>query len=189
MAPSSRDRISVDLRGMKAALLERARARGASPSDFVRSTLAEALGQSESRATDRSHDCARPLDHDRVRLSLRMSRSEAAATLAAARAAGAAPGAYVSALLAGMPALVGSALAERLAALVASNAAMATLARNLGQLASLFRQDPSHGAREYREMLDGVGPDVREHLALASAVLADLRPSRGKIALTRSLLA
>ena len=189
MAPSSRDRISVDLRGMKAALVEQARARGASPSDFVRSTLAEALGQIESNATGRSHDGARPLDHDRVRLSLRMSRSEAAATLAAARAAGVAPGAYVAALFPGIPALVGSALAERLVALVASNAEMATLARNLGQLASLLRQNPAHGARECREMLDGVAHDVREHLALASTVLADLRPVRRRIPLTRSPLA
>ena len=45
MAPSSRDRISVDLRGLKAALIERARAQGASPSDFVRTALADVLSE------------------------------------------------------------------------------------------------------------------------------------------------
>ena len=44
MAPSSRDRISVDLHGLKAALFERAQARGVSPSGLVRTTLAEASG-------------------------------------------------------------------------------------------------------------------------------------------------
>ena len=36
MTPSSRDRISVDLRGLRAALLDQARARGVTPSDLVR---------------------------------------------------------------------------------------------------------------------------------------------------------
>ena len=46
MGPSSRDRLSVDLHGLKAALLDRAQGLGVTPSGFVRSTLAEALGQS-----------------------------------------------------------------------------------------------------------------------------------------------
>jgi hypothetical protein len=44
MRPSSRDRISVDLHGLKVALLDRAQALGVSPSGLVRTTLAEALG-------------------------------------------------------------------------------------------------------------------------------------------------
>jgi hypothetical protein len=43
MAPYSRDRLSVDLHGLKAALVERARLAGTSPSGWVRTTLAEAL--------------------------------------------------------------------------------------------------------------------------------------------------
>jgi hypothetical protein len=45
MTPSSRDRISVDLRGLRAALFEQARARGISPSDLVRAALATAIDQ------------------------------------------------------------------------------------------------------------------------------------------------
>ena len=54
MAPSSRDRISVDLHGLKAALFERAQALGVSPSGLVRTTLAEALGRSDPTGIDRS---------------------------------------------------------------------------------------------------------------------------------------
>ncbi len=39
MAPSSRDRITVDLHGLKAALFERALALGVSPSGLVRATF------------------------------------------------------------------------------------------------------------------------------------------------------
>lgn len=48
MASSPRDRISVDLRGMKGALLEQAHARGVLPSAFVRSVLGDALALSEA---------------------------------------------------------------------------------------------------------------------------------------------
>ncbi len=87
MTPSSRDRISVDLRGLKAPLFERARARGVSPSDLVRDALIDALGRTEPPRLDHAAAVAPlPMGH-RVRLSLRMSREEASATLAAARQA------------------------------------------------------------------------------------------------------
>lgn len=188
MAPSSRDRISVDLRGMKAALVYRARARGVSLLDFVRVVLADSLGRVEPPAADRSHACFLPPEQRRVRLSLRMSKGEAAATLAAARAAGVAAGAYVAGLVADVPA-GGGTRGEHLAALVASNATLATLGRNLGQSTSLLHQSSGHEAREYREVLDEIAHDVRNHLALAAAVLADLQPRRGRPAPTRPSLA
>jgi hypothetical protein len=44
--------ITVDLRGMKAALLTEAHAHGVSPSDFVRSTLAKAMGPAVRSVAD-----------------------------------------------------------------------------------------------------------------------------------------
>ena len=127
MTPSSRDRISVDLRGLKAPLFERARARGVSPSGLVRDTLFEALGQTEPSSFDRVTAGARLPTEDRVRLSLRMSRNEATAILAAARQAGLAPGAYVADLVAGVRALSGGASrTEHIAALNASSAELST---------------------------------------------------------------
>jgi hypothetical protein len=54
MAPSSRDRISVDFHGLKEALFERAQARGVSPSSRARTTLAKTLGQSDPININRS---------------------------------------------------------------------------------------------------------------------------------------
>ena len=51
MAPSTRDRISVDLRGLRAVLFARARERGLTPSDLVRGLLSEALGAAAQRPT------------------------------------------------------------------------------------------------------------------------------------------
>ena len=52
MPASSRDRISVDLRGLKAPLFERARARGVSPSGLVRDALIDALGRTGPSSPD-----------------------------------------------------------------------------------------------------------------------------------------
>jgi hypothetical protein len=179
MAPSSRDRISVDLRGLKAALLERAAAFGVSPSALVREALAAALGAPAGSHGQRPgrHD---PADSgDRVRLSLRMCRTEAAAALQAAHQAGLSPGAFVAGLVAGVPVLSqrGQA-ADHRAALVASSAELASLSRSIHHLTALLRQGDVQAAQAYRVMLDTLASDVRGHLALASRVLADLGPCR-----------
>lgn len=178
MAPSSRDRISVDLRGLKAALFERARARGVSPSDLVRDALADAVGPAEPPIGGAATGAAAPTE-GRVRVSLRLSKDEALSITTAARAAGLSTGAYVAGLAAGIPVLKsGAHRSDHLAALVASSAELSTLSRNLHHLTSLLSRGSVRAAQEYREMLDTVAQDVREHLALVSAVLADLRPRR-----------
>ena len=181
MTPSSRDRISVDLRGLKAPLFEQARARGVSPSGLVRDALIDALGRTEPPSPDHiAAGTPAPME-DRVRLSLRMSREEASATLAAARQAGLAPGAFVAGLVAGLvagvPALLGGASRDtHIAALIASSAELSTLSRDIHHLTSLLRQGNVRAAQEYRERLDTLAGDVRNHLSLTSRVLADLRP-------------
>jgi hypothetical protein len=177
MAPSSRDRISVDLHGLKAVLFARARARGVSPSGLVREALVEALGQSDSSGLDRSIKSASVPIEGRVRLSLRMTREEALAILAAARHAGMDPGVFIAGLVAGVPALTnGASRTDHLAALIASSAELSTLSRNIRHLTTLLRQGNVRPALEYRAMLDTLAGDVRRHLTLAASVLADLQP-------------
>jgi hypothetical protein len=185
-APSSRELICVDLRGMRAALVEQARARGVSPSEFLRAALADSL-KSASCVVPAAPDNSSQACKARSRLSLRMSGEDRRAILASAREAGLTPGAFVAGLVAGVPVLTsGASQGEHLAALVASNAAMASLARNLGGLKSLFRQGSIEAAQEYRAMLDDVARKVRGHLQHVSAVLADLRPGRASTTAARS---
>jgi hypothetical protein len=180
MAPSSRDRISVDLHGLKAALFERARTRGVSPSALVRDALVEVLGQSDSSGLDRLARTAAAPTGDRVRLSLRLSRDEVIVILAAARNAGLPPGAFIAGLAAGVPVLTnGASRTDHLAALIASSAELSTLSRNIHRLTALLSQVNVEPARPYREMLDTLAGDVRGHLTLASGILADLRPRIG----------
>lgn len=177
MASSSRDRLSVDLHGLKAALLERAKALGVTPSGFVRSTLAEALGQSLDLDPDRLTGGPPGGRSGRVRLCLRMSRENARATTGAARDARMPLGDYISGLVAGVPVLsAGGSRGDHIAMLVASTAELSTLSRNVHRLTVLLRQANVEPARQYRDMLDTLAVDVRSHLELAAAVLAALQP-------------
>jgi hypothetical protein len=143
----------------------------------VRSTLAEALGQSIDLDTDRLMRGPTGGRGDRVRLCLRMGREHARATLAAARHAHMPLGDYIGGLVAGVPVLsAGGSRAEHIATLVASSAELSTLSRNIHRLTALLRQANVEPARPYREMLDTLAADVRSHLELAASVLSDLQP-------------
>jgi hypothetical protein len=177
METSSRDRISVDLHGLKAMLVERSRALALSPSELVRKVLVKELGEPAGVETQphRSHLVRQA--GNRARLCLRMHIDHAAATLEAARRAGLSPGDYVAGLVAGVPAILrGGGQTDHIVALTASNAELSTLSRNIYHLTHLLRQAEVGPALFYRDMLDTLSGDVRRHLALASDVLADLQP-------------
>jgi hypothetical protein len=140
---------------MKAALVEQARARGISPSEFLRATLAHALESGSRVVAAGAPDDSLSAPQARSRLSLRMPGEDRLTVLQCAREAGLTPGAFVTGLVAGVPVLT-----------------------SLGQLVSFFRQGSSQAAHEYRLMLDGVADQVREHIKRCSAVLAELRPCR-----------
>lgn len=182
MTPSSRDRISVDLQGLKAVLMERAQALGVSPSALVRTTLADALGRPAEQVAEQLNRRLVRRSGGRVRLCLRMGCDEAAATLAAARRAGMSPGRYVVGLVAGVPVIqAGGGCAGHVAALIASCAELSTFSRNIHQLTNLLRQGEIGPTLVYRDMLNTLDGDIRGHLSLASCVLAELRP-RGRSA-------
>ncbi len=172
------DFVTVDMRGLKAALVARSQAERVSVSVLVRGAVARELGLGDptaSPAADRSADFV--LASSTVKLSIRMTRAEAKHLAAGARSAGLSRGAFLAGLVAGVPVLSGGASrTDCLAALIASSAELSTLSRNIRHLTSLLRQGEVQAAREYRAMLDTLGDDIRGHLKLASSVLSDLRP-------------
>jgi hypothetical protein len=182
MKPSSRDRISVDLHGLKAPLRERAQAVGLSPSILVRQVLADALG----RPAPLSAEAGRmPVQIDpaaRTRLCLRMRSEDATATLQAAQHAGMTTGDYVAALVAGVPAVLdGRGHAQTLQALTASTDELAHFGHRLYLLNALLRRGDVEPIRLYVGMLETLARDVRRHLDHVSCALADLQPRRPSV--------
>jgi hypothetical protein len=179
MASSSRDRISVDLGGLKATLFERARTVGVTPSGLVRDALAASL-QEAGVARLAAHSVP-PLGEGLAltRLSMRVTSDQAQAIADGARAAGMPIGAFVSGLVAGVPSLTdGRSRRDLIVALTESNAELASLSRNLNHLGSLIRQGAWRAADEYRPVMDALSRDLHSHLGLATRALADLQPAR-----------
>lgn len=180
MAPSVRDRISVDLHGLKAALVARAAAERVDVSVVVRRAVERELGV-VAATTEPARERSRPRTAgSAVKLSIRLTSPEAAQLAACAARAGLSRNAYVSGLLAEVPLLTSGSASrpDLLTALNASCAELSTLTRNLYHLTTLLRQGQVRAAMEYRQMLDTLGGDVREHLAMAAGLLAELRPAR-----------
>jgi len=175
MKTSEHDFVTVDMRGLKAALVARAQAMRVSISVVVREAVARELS------------VAQPLDElpapiskvATVKLSIRLTADEVRQLDDGARATGLSRGGYIAGLVAGVPVLsAGESRAEHLTALIASNAEMSALSRNVHHLAALLRQGEVRAAQEYRQMLDTLAGDVRAHLKLAARSLAGVQTSR-----------
>jgi hypothetical protein len=172
MGNVSHDFVSVDMRGMKAALVVLARTRRVAVSTIVRTAVARELGLEERLD---STDATTGVTASRaVKVSIRLSSAEVAQLAAGAREAGLSRGAYVGGLVSGVAVLSGR--KDHLAALTASCGELAALSRNIHHLTTLLRQGAVQAAAEYREMLDTLEVEVRRHLKVAASALADLRP-------------
>ena len=173
----SHDFVTVDMRGLKAALVARAQSERVSVSVLVRSAVARELGLARAGADHQAPSAGATSSSASVKLSIRMTPEEAEQLAAGAREAGLSRGAYLAGLIADVPVLsAGASRTDHLATLIASSAELSTLSRNIHHLTSLLREGAVRPALEYRGMLDTLAGDVHGHLTLAASVLADLRP-------------
>ena len=106
MNTTAHDFVTVDMRGLKAALVARAQADRVSVSVLVRRAVARDLGlPADGEASRMDALTAGPASAASVKLSVRMSAEEARQLAAGARAAGLSRGAYLAGLIANVPVL------------------------------------------------------------------------------------
>jgi len=174
------DFVTVDMRGLKAALVARATAQRVSVSVLVRRAVARDLGLEDVSAPQvPAIGKGSPPGASIIKLSIRLTTVEAERLAAGARSAGLSRGAYLAGLVAGIPALIsGTSRTDQLAALTASNAQLSGLSRNIHALTRFLTLSNVPKAMVYRDMLHTLDGDVRRHLAQAAGLLADLRPRR-----------
>lgn len=177
MNPTPHDFVTVDMRGLKAALVACAAQRRVTVSVVVRTAVSRELGSDGGEeggpATQAVGGAA---GTDSTKLSIRMRMSEVEKLDAGARAAGLSRAAYLAGLVNSVPVLTSGGRPEQIAALTASCAELSTLSRNVHQLTTLLRAGDVQQALVYRDLLDSLTDDVRKHLRLAAQALADLRP-------------
>ena len=183
MASSAADLVTVDLHGLKAALVDRAHRDGISVSALVRSAVAARLGLGSSSAPT-IPAAPQAKEEGAVRLSVRLSPSHAKCFEANAAEAGLSRGKYVAQLMADVQPLNATERSALTAAIVASNEAVSALNRNVRHLTELLSRGRVGAAQEYRAMLDTLGADVRRHLSLVGAGLQVLLPGSHSRALT-----
>lgn len=175
MGPSSgasRDRLTVDLKGLKAALQGRAAARGVPVSVLVRDVLAREASAVGAAAPVPAPRAARG-KRDRVRLSLRLAVLDAHLLLRLARGAGLPLGEFVMAQLQSQGRVTSAAeRTARVAALTRSTAQLAGMRRDLAQLTAALKRSDLPAAAPIRTSLATLEQGIRAHLEEASALLA-----------------
>ncbi|MCW5660097.1 MAG: hypothetical protein KIT60_20535 [Burkholderiaceae bacterium] len=172
--------VTVDMRGLKAALVARAQAERVSVSVVVRRAVERELGVLDAATQPEAGASTMAPTSAIVKLSIRLTRAEAEQLDASAWRAGLSRGAFLAGLMANVPSLSGegSSRLDCVAALTASSAELSALSRDIRHLTALLRQGEVRAAQEYRRLLDTLGDDVRAHLTLAASVLAELQPAR-----------
>ena len=174
----SHEFVTVDMRGLKAALVAHARERRLSVSVLVRDAVAKDLPSSEGDSSRATREIADAKDGSNlIKLSIRLTRAEVQRLDAGARAAGLSRPAFLSGLISGVNVLSSGGRREHLQALIRSSAELSTLSRNIHHLTSLLRQSSVLAAQEYRATLDTLTGEVRGHLRLAAQVLTPLQPA------------
>lgn len=173
MASASRDRVTIDLRGIGDAVRGAAAGQGITVSQLARRALVANVGAGGAAAPAPGSDGQTP-DRSVAKLMLRMPRAHADALILNAAELGLSYGDYVARLVEGskLPRPLSERVADR-AALLASNDLMATLSADLNAFMRLLREGDSAGVETYRQRIETVDADIRHHLDLASKFMAD----------------
>jgi hypothetical protein len=186
MTSAVREYFTVDLRGLRAALAARADRDGLTESDVLRSALVVALREGDASPTLVVDRLDLSPEMRQVKLSVRVSALAAHRLDLNARAAGLSRGAYLMRLIDGAPPVMPSVeRAKAFAALNASADELTVFSRDINHLTHLLRTREFSAAREYQGRLDTLDDDVRKHLDLSAAVIAQLMTDRKGRAWTR----
>lgn len=173
----ARDRVTVDLRGLGQPLRSCARDQRTTPAALLRKAVLQMLDTVPvpSGGQQLEPSAARGL----VKVTLRISRAHARSLADRARAADVAQGDYVCGLLdVTPPAPPASDHAASVATLMASTDRLAAMSSDLNAFLRLLGRVQAAELESYRAGLKSLTTDVREHLACAAALIAELRPAR-----------
>jgi hypothetical protein len=169
--------VTVDLRGVGERLRAQAAARRMSTGAFVRRAVMLQLDDTEDEV-----ESLVPLPVPAapvVKLTLRVSAAHAVALARLARQTDTSQGAYVAGLLDGMPAApMPPDRSDAIAALVASTDQLAALGADISALTRFLRQANVPAAAQYRQRIDDLFVEVRQHLKQAADLFTAVTPVR-----------
>lgn len=175
-----RDRVTIDLRGIRPQLQAQAAKRQMTAAAFVRRAVTAMLD-----AAPHDEGGSGPIDSASgtqvVKVTLRLPPAHAVLLASRARVADLSQGMYVARLIDGTPAQPRAPDHTRaVAALMASTDRLAVLSADLNAFMRLLGRTPRSELEPYRANIRSLAGDVRVHLASAAALVAALRATRGR---------
>lgn len=179
-AAAVRDRVTVDLRGIRPRLRAQAAKRQMTTAALVRHAVTAMLDDTPSDVGDNA-----PIDSASgtpvLKVTLRLPVGHAVVLANRARVADVSQGTYVARLIDGTPAQPRAPNhTQAVAALMASTDRLAALSADLNAFMRLLGRTPSSQLEPYRASIRSLASDVRVHLASAAALVAALRATSGR---------
>jgi hypothetical protein len=179
MGKPQRDRVTIDLRGLREPLQTRALVNQMTPAALVRQAV---LAYLAPKSGDQKPD-PKPLKYVReeqiVKVTLRLPAGHAALMNFQARIANVSKSIYVAALIEGAPPPRNH--AQAVAALQASTNKLAVVSTDLSaylRILHMVKPGASQELDRYQASIDTLNKDIRHHLDTASALVAELRATR-----------
>ena len=175
-----RDRVTVDLRGIRPQLQAQAAKRQMTAAALVRRAVTAMLDGAPCDAGE-SKSIDSVSGTQVVKVTLRLPAANAVMLASRARGADVSQGSYVARLIDGTPAQPRAPdHARAVAALMASTDRLAALSADLNAFMRLLGRTPRSELEPYRASIRSLADDVRVHLASAAALVAALRATRGR---------
>jgi hypothetical protein len=179
MGTPQRDRVTIDLRGLREPLHARAMANQMTPAALVRQAV---LAYLAPKSGDQKPD-PKPLKYLReeqvVKVTLRLPAGHAALMNYQARIANVSKSIYVAALIEGAPPPRNH--AQTVAALQASTNRLAVISTDLSaylRILHMVKPGASQELDRYQAGIDTLNKDIGRHLNTASELVAELRATR-----------
>ena len=179
MGKPQRDRVTIDLRGLREPLQTRARVNQMTPAALVRQAV---LAYLAPKSGDQTPD-PKPLTYVReeqvIKVTLRLPAGHAALMNFQARIANVSKSIYVAALIEGAPPPRNH--AQTVAALQASTHRLAVISTDLSaylRILHMVKPGASQELDRYQAGIDTLNKDIGRHLNTAAELVAELRATR-----------
>jgi hypothetical protein len=172
VAAASRDRVTIDLRGIGDAVRQAASARSTTVAALARQALVHEVGAHPVPGGVPAGAERAPFERV-VKITLRLRHSDAETLILAAGGLGLSYGEYVAKLVHGSPLPAPSAerRADR-AALLVSTDQIAVLTTDLRDFIRLLAKLDLRGMEPYRERMRSLDDDIRRHIDRASRLIS-----------------
>jgi hypothetical protein len=179
MGQPQRDRVTIDLRGLRTQLQTHALLRQMTPAALVRQAVLAYLAPKPGDQQADQKQLTMVRDRQLVKVTLRLPTGHATLMDYHARKADVSKSSYVAGLIAGAPPPTNH--TQTVAALRASTDRLAVISTDLSAFLRVMHM-VKHGASQelerYRAGIMTLNDDIRRHLAVAALLVADLRATR-----------